>query len=274
VTYLDNPAGRLLALFQAARRIDQATAATKGWSHVFGIETGDNVQFVERVGLMFKLAQEVRVRVEERVDEDPTIILEHFSQVEQTLENFFTIGNKHMQQFLANLDPRSGEYSLKLCSSILHRVAPELPIETDQAEDLRRQVEELIDETLSADDLEASVRAWLVKRLNEIRDVLINLKLHGAPGLELAKDRLVGGLAGKPSRIASLRDSKIAKSVAAFIVAVDVVVNFGANFRQLTATEPPKPSPIVIEIERQMGTESSSPALPPASKKHKEDAPG
>jgi hypothetical protein len=145
----------------------------------------------------------------------------------------------------------------------LHRRAAEPVVEEDTASWLTAEVEELINELIKATDLDSEVKQWLMQRLNEVRDALLNLRIHGALNLEEATNKITGGLVGKIKRIGAINSSRMRERLVAFIVAVDMAINLGANVKQITSGEPPKQSPIFIFIESQFDV-AEIPTLPPA----------
>jgi hypothetical protein len=263
VNYADNPAGRLSQALERARKVTQNESAAKGWSTVFGLDYPDDIgELLVHAAELIALASDTRRRVEAFEDEDPEVLLAHFGEVERTLSNFQSVANLAMKQFLDPLQP-TGAYSLRLCSSLLHRRSPEPVLSEDVAGDLLGRVHALISEVLAADDLDRETKAWIVERLSEVERALRDVEIRGHRGVEEAVDRLVGGLRRKPHLLLRLSGSKVAKAVVALVMALDIALNSAANLHELTQGEAAPPSPVVVEIQQETQVEVEMP-LPPA----------
>jgi hypothetical protein len=226
--------------------------AVDGWATVFEIDRTDMNALFSRTAQLFELATETRRLIEELTDEEPEIVLEHFQQIDNTLANFPRLGQLQMGQFLEPLDPRSGQYCLKLCSSLLHRYFPELRLESDQIDRLLKHLDDLLIEVRSTEDLESSAQQWLLSRLLEVREKLARLSYLGVPDLEQSAEKLVGGIISKRERIAAISRSKIAKTLAGFILALDTALNIAANLSQITNGGAPPPAPSIEIIQQQL----------------------
>jgi hypothetical protein len=254
VEYMDNPAGRLHAILLKVVNLPANTPAMEGWATVFGIEPGDHVQFFRYVARVFRMASEVRTLVRRYPEDDPELLLDHFDEVERTLANLTATASLQMNSFAEPLRPGRGLYSLRVCSSLLHRRCPD-------------QVRDVISDVEDADDLDSATASWLTKRLYEILQALSESSIYGTPEVEQASEKLIGGVVRKRERIASLSKSKVGMKVAAVIVALDLALNLGNNAREIGATfTNPEPSPILIEIQNELNVKlpaSSPPALSP-----------
>jgi hypothetical protein len=265
VAYLDNPAGRLLHCFEKARSVQPETPAVNGWARVFEIEDGDLRSLFARTAQLFELASKTRHLVESLTDADPEVILENFPQIEETLSNFTHLTNLRMDQFLAPLDFRSGQHTLKLCSSLLHRAMREPTLESSQVAQLLDQLNSLIGDVEDTDDLDAHTKEWVLARLQEVHEKLTNIDTVGVPDLEQSVDKLAGGLFGNRDRVAALSQSKISKKLVGLILALDLVLNIAANVTQIAGSnEQQTPSPRVEIIQQQFNI-ANIPALPPGT---------
>lgn len=261
--YLDNPAGRLLAVVQAARSVNPGVNALAGWQEVLNAPPGDHALFHSRVAQLFYLAGETRRTVESFPDEDPETILEHFPQVEATLEQFNRVAATNMQGFFAGLEIKSGDYSLRLCSSLLHRRAREAVIKSETVRDLQARIETLIQDVVDAGDLANALKEWTLDRLKEILEALRLQPLYGYQGFEESALKLIGGMVGKRDHAAGFSSSKVKAGIVGLIMALDTVLNIGANVHELTAGNNPPPSPVVVVIQQQIGVSAGTPELPP-----------
>ncbi|WP_155848797.1 hypothetical protein [Amycolatopsis vancoresmycina] len=265
--YLDNPAGRLLALVEQARGKKQDASASQQWAEIFHVDHLGS-DFFRSVANFSKMVADVRTQMQEVEPDEYEFYLEYFSQVETMTGNFGRCLVVQMSEFLVPLEPQSGEHSLKLCSAILHRKKSEGELSESERDSLLEKVLDLIDEVERVDDLKGEAREWILLRLREIRRVLEARNQFGVADLSAAHDLLVGGVKNKQARVAALAKSMIAKNFIGLIVALDLAVNLGANSLQITqGDDAPKSTSVVIQIQRdieQINIESSSvvPQLP------------
>lgn len=268
MTHADNPAGRLAQVLERARSLPrQDESAAKGWCAVFDLDYPDDIgELLTRAADLVTLGSETRRRVEAFTDEDPSVLLEHFDEVERTLTNFQTVASYAMKQFLDPLKP-TGAHSLKLSSSLLHRRSPEPVLPDEVVADLLFRVHDLISDVLAVDDLDRETKAWIVERLSEVEGALRDVNIRGHSGVDESVDRLVGGLRRKPHLLQRLGGSKVATAVVATLTALDIALNSAANVKELTKGESAPPSPVVVEIQQETRVDVElplPPALPPA----------
>jgi hypothetical protein len=266
--YLDNPAGRLLALLELARKTTQNAVAAQQWSTVFGVDQL-SPQFFRAIANVVKMAADARVQMKEVEPELHEIHLEHFGQVDEAISAFTRCSAITMADFLVPLDERSGLHSLKVCSAILHSKKPEGRLSDDERDSLLEQVLSLIEEVENSGDLEAEVRGWLLDRLCEIRIVLERPVQFGIKDLAAVNDAIVGGLQTKRLRISVIAKSGVAKKVLGLIIALDLAVNLGANSLQIAqgVSGAPQPTPVVVQIQQnieqyQIGSSNGVQQLP------------
>ena len=259
MAYLDNPAGRLHSAFEAARTLPPNTPAIQGWAAILEVDQKDLATFFERVAGLLRLAKDTREQISNLVDDDPETLLSHFPEIEGALANFPSVTNVNMQNFLAPVSP-AGDYCLKICSSVLHRRNPERDLPEETTQDLKSKVDELIKAVLDSSDLDPNIQNWLLDRLHEIRRVLLNPKVYSARDLQVATEKIAGGLIFERKRAAKLRDSRLLQTLFGLITALDLALNIGANYHELTSSDKPPQSQVVIDIQQVVGQPLALPA--------------
>jgi hypothetical protein len=243
MAYMDNPAGRLQRLFEAAKEQPQGNSAVAAWCEVFELTSPeDDMLLVEQFGRMVTLANETRDQVERLRDDDPDLMLQHFPEVESTLKRSLQVAGQTMEWHLSGLTT-SGVHSLALCSSLLHRRTPEESVSTGDRVVLLDRVERLMDEVYDADDLDEAARNAILDKLSEILCALRDIDTRGALPLRQAADAMVGSLVTQRGVWQRAAHSKVASGLYGFIVLVDLVLNLSANASALEGPEPPTPSP-------------------------------
>ncbi|TWP53222.1 hypothetical protein FKR81_04425 [Lentzea tibetensis] len=258
MTYLNNPAGRLLMNFQLVRQQAPATRALQAWSSVFNIDSGDMNAFMQRVSKLYEWAEQTQEMINDSPTADPRIHLKHFGEVQNALSNFLAVRELQVEQFLTPIHPNSGEYCLEICAHLLHSQRAEPSLDPDERESLLSRLDRLIDEVVQDGDLDQETKDWVLRRLSKIRDTLFNAHLFSTEDTEHALDVLLGGLRRKLKVLRSLTKTVTGKNLMTFVVALDLAINLSANTHELIAGDPPRSSPIVIEIQKVI----DPPALP------------
>jgi hypothetical protein len=135
-------------------------------------------------------------------DDDPELLLLHFDQIKTSLSAFRSVANTQISVFQL-----SGEamYGLRSCASVLHRRQPEQVIDETQIKELIDAVRELLDEVLASDEIDQQTKRYIRDRLKDVEGALIDMRITGTPGLNLATDGLIGSLIRFQGRIANTR---------------------------------------------------------------------
>jgi hypothetical protein len=209
----NNPAGRLLEILEAAKKLPQQESAQLGWCSVFGIpHPSERNRLLEYGAEMSKLVHDVKTQVAGLSDEDHELALEHFGKIETVVEHFQVAAGVPMQSFLSAYDGEA-RYGLKMCDSMLRRRAPEPSIAADVLAGLSELVSEAIEAVLADDQLSSAAKKLLVDRLSAVEEAIRRFRITGCAGVEEAVDALTGGVlrageirdrSGIPSSLARL----------------------------------------------------------------------
>ncbi|MET7820048.1 hypothetical protein [Micromonospora zamorensis] len=158
---------------------------------VFGAKT--KVEVLRRVGelaaLVEQVEREVRALPEE---EEPDHLLEHLPQIRTFTESLLLAGSVPMENIQRQAS-REAIYSLRSCAAALRRngkAEPRIPEEAAQVliGDVRRIMEDVI-----AGDFERGLKVFLLDRLRAVETALLNIRVTGYPGVEIALDALTSG---------------------------------------------------------------------------------
>lgn len=238
---LSNPAARLEHWLQLANskvpKTDQGKAkvhAHTTFGEVWGLDhetlTGQ-AELLHRGASMIALGGEVRARVEVA---DPVMgpaALEHYGEVEATLQRFMK-PTLRLHEFLAPMTSL-GWYSLSLCSRILTiGVTPQLLAE-ESHEDLLRQVRHLLDQVAAAGDLDEVDKTDLTARLREVELLLARVGVTGQETAQAAVDGLIGCVVRLAGRGSSVINHPVAQGVFGLINAIMAVTGLGADVAAL-----------------------------------------
>lgn len=251
--YLDNPAGRLQAMFEAVRREKPNDIAAQSWANVFGVTLTDHWLLLRRAAEVVHLAVETRRLITKHEDEDAPTILANFDQIETSLSHFLVMRSVTLESFLSPLLAKSGEHCLEVCSMRLHRSCPEPSISESDRTSLLADLDDLIDDVVATNDLDPEIKSWVLQRLNEIRDALATPELFGTESVATATDALIGGILRVPARAVALGESTVRAKMWSAISRLEVVLSAAASALVLTAgqSEPQGPG-VVLHIEQRI----------------------
>lgn len=262
--YPDNPAERLLVTLNklAAPRNNELMVLRLA-QHVKSkdVEKPDFPAIFATITRLFELSTQTKNLVSSYPDDDPRLLLEGFEQIDDCLAKMTNL----LQSAEACFAPfnQHAQYTLRLCSSLLHRRCPEMVISSGKALDIIKLIKEVRDELKKLDDLDPDVREWVSRRLREIAEVLDNYEMYGAVEVREAAENLIGGLVNK-ERIAAIGSSRIAHSLLAVITALDLALNMGANVRAILPAPPQQSSEVynvqIVEVEGGDSTNASAPS--------------
>lgn len=188
---LDNPAGRLAAVFIDVRNSPPNQPAIDRWMEIFKVS--DRLDVLRRATDLAVLVGQVEVAVRALPDdEDPEHLLRHLGEVRTMIDGLLYVGNVPMDHFIRQL---TGEaiYSLETCSRALRRNGGREPtIDADGVDHLLALIRAVIDE-IAASDLPVTAKVFLVERLRTVETTLLNIHLTGYAPVEAALDALTIG---------------------------------------------------------------------------------
>lgn len=246
--YRDNPAGRLQRLFEKAKNVPQGERAVTQWAHIFDLDPNDYRLILERFGEMVTLATDTREQVAGLADEDPELLLQYFPEVESTLERCLQVAGQTMEWHLSGLSA-AGLQSLALCSSVLHRRAPEATVSVGELALLLDKVQSLIRDVTEADDLDVETKRFILDKLMEVQRSILDFSVRGAGPIRRAADSMLGSLVTQPGRWRRVSTSTIVNSLFMFIALLDSTLHVAAEVRELGSPSEPRPEIVRIWID-------------------------
>jgi hypothetical protein len=244
---LNNPAARLRYWLTTADKAAKDKSSVAGWSEVFGLDQSlmvHRLEVAKRGALLMELAQQVRDNMATLPESlHPDLLLADFEEVERTLENFTVAPSLNMQQFLDPLKP-TGQRSLQLASTFLGSHQPEAWIDDTTQESLLTQIRGVIDYVLDTSELDSDTRAFVIARLRNVEQAVVEFRLRGPASLEESADSLLGGMIRKSDLGPKFFTSPTGRRVGGVIAAIAMALGMAADYK--TSIAPSHDAPIII----------------------------
>lgn len=186
----NNTAARLATVLEQIRSAPERSQVKALMTSIFGTET--DADFAEALSYFCQMPGEIERQVR-ALDEDE-IDVEFFLQWVPSVNTAFD----RLWAFNSIIQPVQQSYSetdimnLRACSQTLHRERCEPRIAQSQIDDLRQQVEELIDALHSSTDLPAELKICLIEQLDKVLMALRQYSIRGPRGLNAAVDTATG----------------------------------------------------------------------------------
>ena len=232
---LNNPAGRLRYWLERAHR--QSGPALQAWGEVFGLDSESprgRVEIIGRGAELMELAGQTRDEMDELPKEfHADALMADFDEVEDTLAKFVGLHQMQMHQFFAPLNG-TGWRSLEHAARYLGTQRPETWINDDKRENLLDHVRRVVDVVLGSAELDEKVREFIIARLREVEQAIIDLKLRGTGDVERATDSLFAGILRRTGQGFDFFQTETGTKIAGLIFAIATVLGMGADYLAIT----------------------------------------
>lgn len=191
----NNPAGRLLSLFESAKRIDGGKKVIDPWTELLGDESTDRGVLFGRIGKVMTLPMSVRGAIERsELDEDEQ---RRYLGWEGSIQNAFSVLHfgAQWQTFTNRLDDRAME-CLGFCDLYLSKRHAEPEASEDRLQLLRVQIQDLISDICKdSDGINGQLRAYMLKHLEMVERAISDYMIQGFEPLNTAFESLIGSIA-------------------------------------------------------------------------------
>lgn len=194
---IDNPAGRLYAIFtnivntgERLRRDNHTLTLLKVLANAFEVDE-NNREGLKALGKIFELIDSTEERIKKLQNIDTELYL---SPLEEIADAFVKIDMSSTFFNLASLgiDKKTLD-KLKFCAYTLSREQGEILLSAEQLNELLLEVRELLDKVLES-ELNADIKQFLIERLRDIEQAIINYKFEGSVGLRKVLEGTIGAL--------------------------------------------------------------------------------
>ena len=183
-----NPAKRLLAILHEAES-SKAVVTLDVWKEVLRAES--EITTVLRLEWLDRQFEETERQIRRIDDIDHAYYLEGVTSLRKitSAKNFTRPWSEVKIAHLGGVPLRN----LGFCSRELDRRGGEFKIEDETLKTLQKDVEALLNEMLEA-DLPISLRDFIVRQLQTIKNAIVEYRLGGVAALEQALESVVGAL--------------------------------------------------------------------------------
>jgi hypothetical protein len=193
--YLDNPAGRLLALIREAKQRPDPGNALVGWTGVFGLPATTNndvqVEVVMRLLAVHHLINDLEKAINAIENEDDR---KPFLGPLPRLRNAVPVANALNASFhglLGNVSD-SDLVILDFCSRHLHKSVAEPEVDSTSLSELANDVEELFNSVESSESMDPELRTFLLKQIETVRRGVQEYRIGGIDRLRETLGEILG----------------------------------------------------------------------------------
>lgn len=183
-----SPARRLHRTLSLALEKETNWSAAQVFCTVFGADHSTRADTYEIFAELYRLVEQARRHVQANPDLNQDLYRGPIEDVFRVLNSVQV--DLPWQEF-ANQLSGAVMRSLEFCAEKMDELTDEAEISFDALAELKKSVEELIDE-LVASTMDISLRDALLLRLEEIRTVLQRYLLYGVDGLNQATENAIG----------------------------------------------------------------------------------
>lgn len=151
----------------------------------------NSVEYLRRSMAMIETGQQVRLRAERSGTSFARVALEHFHEVESALSCLMIPRFKIVEQ-MGRMKATSWQ-SLRFLSSVFEAEnGAEPDVDLASIDQHLSEVQDLIRSVLADDSLAGDLKTFLLDRLDEVHDALIDATVQGASAVRRARDSLYG----------------------------------------------------------------------------------
>lgn len=195
MTTFDNPASCLETVLEEVITANEGENASEAWMKI--LDVSQPHLMAARIADLMAQFQAVRAAVDELPEtEDPDGYRERLPQIALVIQELLSVNKVGQMKHFKALVTRDMIVTMRFCSGALRRngilVTPTL--DDAAVQDLHELVRQLIDETTDA-ALPVKIQEFMVGKLREIDELLLNVKIRGYAAVVAKMDELLGGAA-------------------------------------------------------------------------------
>ncbi len=228
---VNNPAGRLHALLSEARarKFQDGERLRKVWGVLLDVDSSDTPLLLSITIQLMSLVQQTRKGVESLENIDKETFLVAVIDVESAFAS--TNIDTPWMVFAQQISERT-MLGLAFCSDRLSGVMGESIIENAVLDELKSEVEAMIDDVLKS-DMASPLRAIILDHLESIRRAIVLYKIRGTQGLKEALDSGFGSLARQAAAPLTPADKTLVGRLVDLFAKLDGYVSVAAAVHQL-----------------------------------------
>lgn len=236
--YLANPAERLYEILSLARKradTGQSVDVRGVWIEVLGLNSDNDTEIFSVLVKLVLLTESIKKEIEKAKNKQKEYLLGELTEIEKSLMNLRL--DRHARDICSEITT-SNLQALQSCAVILDVIFDYKEITGEQLENIRRDINELINEILNS-DLENEFKVFILKGLREIEYSINSYKISGLEGLKSLINENVGGILLNNRLVQSTRDSnnknikEMVEKVIKTFYSINTIITFTDNLKPL-----------------------------------------
>ena len=226
----ENPASRLLSILTEARSMGDNKKTREVWGKVLGVNPNDNSLLLPTFAKFLLLIQETRKSIEAVEELNKELYLKPIAKIETTFRyiNF----EENWQRLKRELDDVTMA-QLEFCADRLNSYVSVRSIAPEELARLLEEVNKLIADVIET-NIEADLKSFVVRGLEEIRRAIIEYRISGLEGLRRALELNLGAILFNRDRVQRNKQKKSVKAYLELVYLVVKTVSIALEFPQLT----------------------------------------
>lgn len=183
----NNPAGRLLRIVEALKKLDRNKAADEAWAVILGVDPSDNGALMAKIGAALQLGREIEEGVRKcEVNQDLYV-----GHVHAILKAFRKMKLGAAIAGICDAIKAENIEGLRFCDDLLSRRQPEKIIARTHLEEIHKEIIALTDHII-ASEIDEMLRYYLLDKLDMLRQAVEMYDIAGVKKIEIAVNDILG----------------------------------------------------------------------------------
>lgn len=228
---MDNPAARLLAILEEAKKISGSTNCRDAWYQLLNIENKEQAVLMGRMGKVMSLSTEII----EKLQSIDGIKVNRYLHWTKPLEKAFMDNNLngHWNSFTQSLDGHVINY-LSMTSDLLSIRMPEPVLSKSSLDSILTNARSLIDEVRES-ELPPKIKDFMLKQLHRICFAVEEYSINGAESISKAVESAFGYGVLNGDSVELAKTDETAKKFWQKMANIALVISMAAGVQQLSA---------------------------------------
>lgn len=224
----DNPAERLMLILDAGLKRKGDEPCIQVWHDLLETD-GDKARLMTRLGKLMELPEQI-IAVLREISPDAVTWDQWSTQVGQAFVNQNLA--QSWQTFRHYIDQNTVQM-LRLSSQLLHSKRASAELTAQNLSDIRQQVDTLIQQVISADDVPLELKQYIVAHLKKVQDAIDEYKITGAVAILESVEVMWGHMATDAAYRDFMRKTDAGTTLMDGLVAIASVVTIATGVQQL-----------------------------------------
>ncbi|MGB5962046.1 MAG: hypothetical protein WBG73_15360 [Coleofasciculaceae cyanobacterium] len=240
----NNPAGRLYEILTKAIEIGRLVPSRRGTNTEFPserrvfvvlakaleIDNPDSFELFDGIAKLSALVNDTELAINKTQDVNIELYLRAINEVKEAFNNLH-VNLPEDWLLIANKIDKSTLEKLEFCADVLSRQQGEIVLNNEELNELFDEVRTLLEKVLDA-DLDKDIKSFMLEKLKDIDQAIINYKFQGSKGLIQAIESTLGATIIN-EKIRSQKEKPIVTNFFTVIGRVASVLNVYNNTKNL-----------------------------------------